>query len=209
MAESSPQDIAERAARRDPEAFAQLYDAHLDAVYRYVYYKVGDPLLAEELTAEIFAKAWEGIDKFRWRNLPFQHWLLRIARNVVVDHWRSRRKATTSIDGLVDATSDEALPDERVAHDVEIQTLQRALLRLPDDQRDVLILRFIEGYSHADTAAVLGKSVVAVRQIQVRALRALNRQLADEGVITVVPRSPASIRAPARREPGPEGEPAG
>jgi RNA polymerase sigma-70 factor (ECF subfamily) len=207
MTEGTPQVIAERAARRDAEAFARLYDEHLDTVYRYVFYKVGEPLLAEELTAEVFAKAWEGIERFQWRNLPFQHWLLRIARNVVVDHWRSRRRATTSIDGLADATSEEALPDERVAHDVEMQTLQSALLRLPDDQRDVLVLRFIEGYSHADAAAVLQKSVVAVRQIQVRALRAIKKQLTDEGDLPIVARHPGSLGATPRREPGPREEP--
>ncbi len=209
MSEWTPQDIAERAARRDVEAFARLYDEHLDTVYRYVLYKVGDASLAEELTEDVWAKAWEGIERFQWRNLPFQHWLLRIARNAVVDHWRSRRRATTSIDGLVDVSSDEAPPDERVAHDVEMQSLQRALMRLPDDQRDVLILRFIEGYSHAETAAVLKKSVVAVRQIQVRALRALQKQLTDEGDVPVVARHRPSIGATARREPGPQEEPAG
>ncbi len=209
MREWTPQDIAERAARRDVEAFARLYDEHLDTVYRYVLYKVGDAALAEELTEDVWAKAWEGIERFQWRNLPFQHWLLRIARNAVVDHWRSRRRTTTSIDGLVDVSSDEAPPDERVAHDVEMQILQQALMRLPDDQRDVLILRFIEGYSHAEVAAVLDKSVVAVRQIQVRALRALQKQLTDEGDIPVVARHRASIGTTPGREPGPQEEPIG
>jgi RNA polymerase sigma-70 factor (ECF subfamily) len=207
MSESTPQDIAERAARRDDRAFARLYDEHLDTVYRYVFYKVGEPNLAEELTAVVFAKAWEGIERFQWRNLPFQHWLLRIASNVVVDHWRSRRRATTSIDGLADAASDEPLPEDRVAYDVEMQTLQAALLRLPDDQRDVLILRFIEGYSHAETASVLHKSEVAVRQIQVRALRAVRKQLTDEGDHPVVARHPGKLGTTARREPGPREEP--
>jgi RNA polymerase sigma-70 factor, ECF subfamily len=209
MTEWTPQDIAERAARRDAEAFAQLYDEHLDTVYRYILYKVGDVLLAEELTEDVWAKAWEGIERFQWRNLPFQHWLLRIARNIVVDHWRSLRKATTSIDGLIDISSDEPLPEEHVARDIEMQTLQQALMRLPDDQRDVLILRFIEGYSHADAAAVLKKSVVAVRQIQVRALRALQKQLTDEGEVPVVARTRAGIGAATRREPGPREEPVG
>lgn len=208
MTECTPQDIAERASRRDTDAFAKLYEEHLDTIYRYVLYKVGDSLLAEELTEDVWAKAWEGIEKFQWRNLPFQHWLLRIARNVVVDHWRSGKRATMSIDGLVDAASDDAPPDERLARDVEVQSLQQALMRLPDDQRDVLILRFIEGYSHAEAAAVLKKSVVAVRQIQVRALRAMQKQLADEGDIPGVARHPAGIGAVARREMGPEREPA-
>jgi len=177
MTQADPEYLAQRAAQRDQEAFAQLYEEHLNTVYRYVLYKVGDGGLAEELTAEVFSKAWEGIERFQWRNLPFQHWLLRIARNVVVDHWRMRRKATSPIEDLRDAASDELPPDERVAREFEVETLRRGLAQLPDEQRDVLILRFIEGYSHAEAADVLGKSVVAVRQIQVRALRALHKIL--------------------------------
>ena len=208
MSQPDPQDIARRAAQRDTAAFAALYDEHLNTVYRFVFFKVGDPSLAEDLTAEVFSKVWENIDRFEWRDLPFQHWLLRVARNVVVDHWRAHRRFPASLDGLYELPSDSLSPEDVVARDGEVERVTQALKRLPDDQRDVLILRFIEGYSHADTAQVLKKSVVAVRQIQVRALRAL-RDVMREGETPVVARDRGGLSAVARRGAEPREEPVG
>ena len=172
-----PQEVARRVAQRDGQAFAHLYETHLNTVLRFVFFKVGDATLAEDLTAEVFSKAWENIDQFEWRDLPFKHWLLRVARNEVVDHWREHRRFPTSLDGLYEQPSDVPTPEEIVARDAEVERVRLAMKSLTDDQRDVLILRFIEGYSHADTAQVLGKSVVAVRQLQVRVIRELRRKL--------------------------------
>jgi len=208
MTQPDPQEIARRAAQRDTTAFAALYDEHLNTVYRFVFFKVSDPTLAEDLTAEVFSKAWENIDRFEWRDLPFQHWLLRVARNVVVDHWRAHRRFPASLDGLYELPSDSLSPEEVVSRDGEVERVNKALKRLPDDQRDVLILRFIEGYSHADTAQVLKKSVVAVRQIQVRALRAL-RAVMREGETPVVAGDRAGLAAMVRRGPEPSEEPVG
>jgi RNA polymerase sigma-70 factor (ECF subfamily) len=206
MTQPDPQDIASRAAQRDTAAFAVLYDEHLNSVYRFVFFKVGDPTLAEDLTSEVFSKAWENIDRFEWRDLPFQHWLLRVARNVVVDHWRAHRRFPVSLDGLYELPSDAMPPDEVVSRDAEVDRVRLALKTLPDDQRDVLILRFIEGYSHADAAQVLGKSVVAVRQIQVRALRAM-REVMREGETSFAARGAVGLAAIARRGPEPLEEP--
>ena len=208
MTQPDPQEIARRAAQRDTEAFAALYDEHLNTVYRFVFFKVSDSALAEDLTAEVFSKAWENIDRFEWRDLPFQHWLLRVARNVVVDHWRAHRRFPASLDGLYELPSDELSPEDIVARDGEVQRVSQALAKLADDQREVLILRFIEGYSHADAAQVLKKSVVAVRQIQVRALRAL-RDVMRDGETPVVARDRGGLAAVARRGPEPRKEPAG
>jgi len=208
MSPPDPQDIARRAAQRDTTAFAALYDDHLNTVYRFVFFKVGDATLAEDLTAEVFSKAWENIDRFEWRDLPFQHWLLRVARNVVVDHWRAHRRFPTSLDGLYELPSDSLSPEDVVSRDGEVDRMNQALKRLADDQREVLILRFIEGYSHADTAQVLKKSVVAVRQIQVRALRAL-RDVMKEGEAPFVAGDRAGLARMVRRGPEPSEEPAG
>jgi len=208
MTQPDPQDIARRAAQRDTNAFAALYDEHLNTIYRFVSFKVGDATLAEDLTAEVFSKAWENIDRFEWRDLPFQHWLLRVARNVVVDHWRANRRSPTSLDGLYELANEEPSPDEIVVRDAEVARARGALKRLADDQREVLILRFIEGYSHADTAQVLRKSVVAVRKIQERALRAL-REVMREGETPLVARDKAGLEAVARRRSEPREEPVG
>jgi len=202
MTQIDPQDIAQRAAQRDPEAFAQIYDEHADVVFRSIYYKVGDSGVAEDLTAEVFAKAWERIDRFQWRNVPVQHWLLRIARNVVIDHWRARKRPVSPIDELVETTGDGPTLEDDVERGIEVQTLGRALAQLPDVQRDVLVLRFIEDYSHKDVAAVLGKKVEAIRQIQVRALRALKNLLAEDGETQSVESGARALRAVAREERG-------
>lgn len=200
MSQIDPQDIAQRAVQRDPDAFSQIYDEHVDIIYRFVYYKVGDPGVAEDLTADVFAKAWERIDRFQWRNVPVQHWLLTIARNTVTDHWRSRKRTSSPLEVLGEAASDEPLPDEHVARDLEVETLGHALLRLPDEQRDVLILRFIEDMPHRDVAAILGKSVEAVRQIQSRALRALRNVLEDDGATKSGRTKEPDVRAFSRRD---------
>lgn len=170
-----PQDLVQRASQRDTEAFATLYEQHVNSVYRFVLFKVGDATLAEDLTSEVFSKAWESIERFRWRNLPFQHWLIKIGRNMVVDYWRANRRPISNIDGLFDMASKDPPPDERVATGLDVESLSRALAELPDDQRDVIILRYIEGYSHKEVGVVMGKSEVATRQIQVRALDRLKK----------------------------------
>jgi RNA polymerase sigma-70 factor, ECF subfamily len=200
MSQIDPQDIAQRAVQRDPDAFAQIYDEHVDIIYRFIFYKVGDPGVAEDLTADVFAKAWERIDRFQWRNVPVQHWLLTIGRNTVTDYWRSRKRTSSPLDILGEASSDEPLPDEHVARDLEVETLARALITLPDEQRDVLILRFIEDMPHRDVAAILGKSVEAVRQIQSRALKALRNVLTDDGAIKGVKPGTRDLRAFPRRD---------
>jgi len=208
MVEGGLDDLAKRVSERDTDAFQVLYESHLDTVYRYVYYKVGNGQLAEDLTQHIFMKAWEAIHRYQWRELPFQHWLLRVARNVVVDHWRAHRRFPTSLDGLYELPSDSLSPEDVVSRDGEVDRMNQALKRLADDQREVLILRFIEGYSHADTAQVLKKSVVAVRQIQVRALRAL-RDVMKEGEAPFVAGDRAGLARMVRRGPEPSEEPAG
>src|SRR5579884_3403384 len=116
---SDPRELAHRAAQRDTKAFAHLYDEHLSTVYRYIYYKVSDKSLVEDLTADVFAKAWERIDRFEWRNVPFDHWLLRIARNVVIDYWRANRRSIQPIDDFMEAPSGDPDPDELVMGNIE------------------------------------------------------------------------------------------
>ncbi len=174
MVEGGLDDLAKRVSQRDIDAFHTLYESHLDTIYRYVYYKVGNGQLAEDLTQHIFMKAWEAIHRYQWRELPFQHWLLRLARNTVIDHYRSTKPANAS---LLDPIGDGVDPEEELAQSEMIQTLQEAVRQLPDEQREVIVLRFIEQMPHADVAQHLGKSAATVRVIQHRALQALRRLL--------------------------------
>ena len=177
MVESGLDDLARRVSDGDVEAFQTLYESHLDTIYRYVYYKVGNGQLAEDLTQQIFMKAWEAIHRYQWRELPFQHWLLRLARNTVIDHYRSTKPANAS---LMDPIGDGVDPEEEIAQSEMIQTLQDAVRQLPDEQREVIVLRFIDQMPHADVARHLGKSAATVRVIQHRALQALRRLLEQD-----------------------------
>lgn len=167
-----------RACRGDSEAFGRLYDLHLDAVYRYVYYKVSNVTEAEDLTAQIFLKAWEAMPRYQWREIPFSHWLMRLARNAVIDHYRTSRNHGELDEGMM---SHEPDPQGEYLRGEELQQLALALRKLPEEQRSVLLLRFVEEMDYAQVAEILGKSQGALRVIQHRALAALRRLMEREG----------------------------
>jgi RNA polymerase sigma-70 factor (ECF subfamily) len=173
--------LVQQAIRHDSEAFAALYDLHVVRVYRHIYYIINDQKEAEDLTAQTFLQAWEAIGRFRPRGAPFASWLLRIAHNLAVSHLRARKGDTQLHESLVD----DGLPGnpEAVAErQAEGERVRRAVLRLGDDQRQVIMLRFIEELDYREVAEILGKSVAAVRVIQHRALCALRKIMKVEEV---------------------------
>lgn len=170
--------LARGAAQGDAGAFGQLYDLHLDSVYRYVYYKVGRASEAEDLTSQIFLKAWDAMPRYRWREIPFSHWLMRLARNTVIDYYRTSRSHGEVDEAL---SSPEPDPQGQYLRDERDRGLQAALVQLPEEQRLVVWMRFIEGMDYAELAAMTGKSQGALRVIQHRALVALRRILEKEG----------------------------
>jgi RNA polymerase sigma-70 factor (ECF subfamily) len=159
----------------DAQAFARLYDRNVSKVYKYIYYKVGTAVQAEDLTAQAFMKAWEASDRYRWTQRPFSAWLFRIAHNLVVDHFRTRRDAL-SIEGLpfeIDAHSESL--DALAQRHLTAAELRKAIGRLTDSQQQVIVLKFLEGYSTEETARIMRKDAGAVRALQHRALTALQR----------------------------------
>lgn len=171
--------LVERAIARDREAFGALYDRHVVRVYRHIYYMVGSPPEAEDLTAQAFLQAWEAIDRYQIRGAPFVSWLLRIAHNLGVSHLRSRREKAELPDTLVDQ-SRHGNPEEALRRQVEAEQVREAILRLRDEQRQVIILRFVEDLEYREVAEIVGKSVAAVRVIQHRALNALRKQMRQD-----------------------------
>jgi len=173
--------LVSRAIARDGEAFGDLYDRSVIRVYRHIYYLINDVKEAEDLTAQTFLQAWEAIDRFQPRGAPFVSWLLRIAHNLAVSHLRSRKSDTQLYDTMVD----EGLPrnPEAVAErQADEERVRQAVLRLGDEQRQVIILRFVEELDYREVAEILGKSVAAVRVIQHRALCALRKIMKVEEV---------------------------
>jgi len=169
-------ELIKRAKECDSSAFARLYEYYYQDIYNYIYFRIPDASLAEDLTSEVFIKVLESIDSFTFRGFPFSSWLYRIARNMMVDYFRSHQEP-------VDLPLEEGvLPAERDTSDVfdrELtqQRLAQALSNLTEDQQQVVILRFVDGLSNTDMAQVLGKSEGAIKSLQYRALSSLSRFL--------------------------------
>jgi RNA polymerase sigma-70 factor (ECF subfamily) len=165
----------------DREAFGQLYDLYVDTVFRYVLVRVGDRQLAEDLTAETFIRALRRIDGFTWQGRDLAAWLVTIARNLVADHVKSARfrfEVTTA--DMRDADRRVDAPDDEVLTRLRDERIVEAIRGLGAEQAECITLRFLQGLSLAETAEVLGKSQGAVKQLQLRATRALRAAL--EGV---------------------------
>jgi RNA polymerase sigma-70 factor (ECF subfamily) len=190
-AASSEEDEAERtrlialvdlARGGDKEAFGLLYDHYQGPVYRFLFYRTRSTQLAEDLTSETFFRALRSMSGFRWQGKDFGAWLMTIARNLCTDHFkagRTRLEQTTEDMSAHDDTTEG--PESAVLASVTNELLMKALTKLPDEQRDCLIMRFLQGLSIAETAQVLGRSDGAVKQLQLRGVRNLAK-LMPEGV---------------------------
>lgn len=174
-------ELVARAIKRDVIAFGLLYEAYLDRIYRYVYYRLGSSTEAEDLTEQVFLKAWEAIDRYEARGTPFTAWLYRMAHNLVIDHYRGRR-ATTPIEDVDESSLDVEDITGAVESALEAEEVREAIRCLSPDHQQLIVLRFIEGLSHGEVAKIIGKSEGAARVIQFRALQALGKVLESRGV---------------------------
>jgi len=171
--------LVAKAISRDPEAFGRLYDMYVDRVYRHVYYRVGNVADAEDLTQQVFLKAWQAIDRYKKMASPFLAWLMTISHNLVVDFYRTR-KERTYLEAEV-MVADSASSPERIAEArFEQQRLRRAILQLRGDEQQVVLLRFIEGFQFKEIASLLNKSEGATRVILHRSLVKLRHILERE-----------------------------
>jgi RNA polymerase sigma-70 factor, ECF subfamily len=174
--------LVELAKRGDAEAFGQLYDHYLSTVYRYIYYRVGTHVQAEDLTSETFLRALRALSTFRWQGRDFGAWLVTIARNLVTDHFKSGRfRLEVATGEILDYDSAADGPEDDVLATLANEALIKAVKKLGADQQECLVLRFLNGLSVAETARVLSKSEGAVKQLQLRAVRNLAKLL-PEGI---------------------------
>jgi len=174
--------LVELARKGDVDAFGLLYDHYHTAVYRFLFYRTRSATLAEDLTSETFFRALRSMTGFRWQGKDFGAWLMTIARNLATDHFKAGRTrlemATEDMGQHDDATEG---PESAVLASLTNEVLLKALAKLPDEQRDCVVMRFLQGLSIAETAAVLGRSDGAVKQLQLRGVRNLAK-LMPEGL---------------------------
>ena len=165
------------------EAFGQLYDAYMERIYRFVYFRVEDQQTAEDITSQVFLKAWNNLDRFSFNRTPYLAWLYTIAHTAVIDHYRTR-KVTTALEDVQLSQQDhsEAVENE-IDLNAEMKVIKEALQALTDDQQKVLTLKFIEGMSNNEIALHLGKREGAIRALQMRGLQALAKQLEEKMAI--------------------------
>ncbi len=172
-------DLIKRAQQGDPHAFGDLYETHAPAIYRYLYAHLDNSMDAEDLTCEVFLKAWQSLPKYIERGVPFLAFLFRIARNALVDHYRQNNrldhKALDDMDGYKAEGVTE--PIDLVGSQLEHQQILRVLSKLKADYQSVLTLRFISELSPEETAQVMKRSVGAIRVLQHRALIALRQEI--------------------------------
>jgi RNA polymerase sigma-70 factor (ECF subfamily) len=172
--------LIKRARQRDAVAFGILYERHIDRVYRYIAYRTTNTVVAEDLTAEVFLNAWRTIERYEDRGYAFSTWLLRLAHNEVTDYYRTRRPDVSLPDTDIQGSSAMPEPSQFVELQVDQVVLLRALKQLPDEWRQIILLRFVEGLPFDEVATIVGKSSGACRVTQHRALARLRELLKEE-----------------------------
>jgi len=165
--------LALRAGKGDAAAFGALYDRYVGAVYRYVFYRVRNDADAEDLVSDVFMRALRAIPRYEPR-VAFLAWLYRIARNAVIDRARRSRVQISFEDALAHPGVDQVVePDASILALSDKVAVRGALAKLTPLQQEVIVLRFVEGYSTLEIANLVGKREGTVRGIQFRALEAL------------------------------------
>lgn len=178
--QESEESLVKRAIQQDSVAFTSLYDKYVDKVYRYVYHRVPTRADAEDITQEVFIKAWRAIAKFRQTGTPFGAWLIVIARNSVADFYKARKKYVFLYDIEIISRNIESDPQAMTETSLNRERMMKAVLKLKGGKREVILLHFFEGWSYREISGLLNKSEGAIRIIQYRALVDL-RQILRRG----------------------------
>jgi RNA polymerase sigma-70 factor (ECF subfamily) len=177
-------DLVARAQAGDAEAFGALYDRYVDVVYRYVYYRVSNQSLTEDLVSETFLRALRRITSFTWQGRDFGAWLVTIARNLIADHFKSSRyKLEVTTGEMLDADRATDGPENEVLDNITNMTLLEAVKMLGAEQQECIVLRFLQGFSVSETALAMGKNDGAIKALQYRAVQSLKRLLPAELVL--------------------------
>lgn len=171
------ENLVTQAINGDTEAFGELYTHHVTKIYRYVYYNVHNKERAEDITQEVFLKAWKAIGSCKGKEKTFSSWLYRIAHNLIIDKLRKSQKQISH-----EAELPEDIRD--TSDRMEISLEQRDLLKVIDvlspNQRQVILMKFIEDMDNREIAETMGKSTGAIRILQMRALETLRKTLGSE-----------------------------
>ena len=182
---TSDANLVRRAQGGDTDAVGKLYDRHYMQIFRYLWSRVGDQQLAEDLSGEVFERMVTGLPGYRSKGIPFKAWLYRIAHNLIIDHVRkTSRYSQVPLDQadylLEQGRTPMTMPEKHLEEQLNAERVQNALQSLDPLQQNVVILRFLIGFSLKEVAAALGKSVPAIKSLQRRGLVALRAALKED-----------------------------
>lgn len=176
---SAEDDLLARAHRGDHEALREIYTGYYTPIYQFIRMRTNDRHTAEDLAAEVFLKLVRAFRQGKGPRDSLRGWLFRVARHQIYDHYgRGKRFTETVLEEWL-PMPDEDAPEAQFIRTMNIETARRAVLQLTDDQQEVLILRFGQMLSLQETADIMGKQVNTIKQLQLRALRALERVLSQ------------------------------
>jgi RNA polymerase sigma-70 factor (ECF subfamily) len=164
----------------DIEAFGRLYDIFADRIYRHIYYRTSNIEDARDLTQEVFIKAWQALPRYKRSKTPFLGWLFTISHNRVIDYYRTK-KDYAYLDNEIIVEDREGSPEKLVEAQFDQQEVRRAILQLPEEQQQVILMSFIEGFEYSEIAAALNKTEGNIRVIVHRALKKMREILGRAG----------------------------
>ena len=176
--QSKSRALVSKAIGRDFEAFGELYRIYLDRIYRYVFYHVREKMTAQDITEEVFLKAWKAIGSCKGKEQTFSSWLYRIAHNQVIDSHRSRQRRLTveiAMENLPEVVDTKQEMDAKL----DQQQLLEAITCLDEKQKQIIILKFIEGMDNNEIEQIVGKNQGYIRVLQMRALHTLRQRLVE------------------------------
>jgi RNA polymerase sigma-70 factor (ECF subfamily) len=192
--------LLRRARALDQDALAWVYQNYHSAIYRYVYHHLGVAQTAEDLTSEVFRRFLQALRNGGGPTRQLRAWLYRVAHNLIVDHVRrGKHRNHEPLDGTLGETlADSAEGPERLAaRTIVMEHVRGAMLELTEEQRQVVILKFLEGMSNAEVSALTGKTVGAVKALQHRGLETLRAQLVTSQAPDLAPAMGEGVTLPA------------
>lgn len=171
------QSLISQAQNGQREAFGQLYDHYSAPIYRFVALKVGSKEEAEDLTHETFLSAWQNLKNYKHQGFPFSSWLYQIARNKVIDHYRTKKQYTSFENLDEDILKIVGVVENNLEVSLAMDQVKQAIAQLGQEQQDVIIMKFVEDLPNEEIAKALNKSEGAVRLLQHRAVQNLKEIL--------------------------------
>src|SRR5205823_9068583 len=176
--------LVQRVQAGDTDAFAEIYNQYYATVFRYVRARIWNHHAAEDITSDVFLRALKRIGSFTWQGRDLGAWLVTIARNLVADHFKSGRyRLEVTTGDVLDADREdrgpEGSPEAAVVDHITNVARLGAGKQLNPEQQECIVLRFLQGFSVAETAQAMGKNEGAIKALQYRAVRALARLLPE------------------------------